>query len=54
MEFLSFCVTQHLHDGGESYNVGLKSDLFRGILLSKQLKMYEKKYDCNVYEFLNG
>ena len=54
MEFLSFCVTQRLHDGGESYNVGLKSDLFRGTLLSKQFKMYEKKYDCNVYEFLNG
>ena len=28
LEFLSFCVTRLLHDGRESCNVGLKSDLF--------------------------
>ena len=33
---LSFCVTRHLHDGQESCRVGLKNDLFRKILLSKQ------------------
>ena len=31
LEFLSFCVTWHLHDGRESCDVGLNGDLFRGI-----------------------
>ena len=32
LDFLSFCLTRHLHDGRESCHVGLKSDLFRGNL----------------------
>ena len=35
-EFLSFCVTQHLHDGKKSCHVGQKNYSFQGILLSKQ------------------
>ena len=37
-------MTWHLHDGRESCHVGLKSDLFRGILLSKQFMDYKKYY----------
>ena len=36
LEFLSYCVTWHLHDGREGCHVGWKSDVFRRILLSKQ------------------
>ena len=36
-----------VHDGRESCHVGLKSDMFRGILLSKQYSYYYG----NVYEF---
>ena len=41
LEFLSFCVTRHLHDGQESCYVGSKSDLFRKIWLSEQF-LYNK------------
>ena len=41
-EFLSFCVTWHLHNGRESCDVGLKSDLFRGIRLSEQFLYLNK------------
>ena len=51
LEFLSFCVTRHLHrDGQESCHVRQKSDLFQEILLSKQF-MYQKTYYFHVYEF---
>ena len=36
LKFLSFCVTWHLHDRRESYDVGLKGNLFLGIQLSEQ------------------
>ena len=42
-EFLSFCVTRHLHDRQEN-------DFCQEILLSK-LFMYQKKYYFSVYEF---
>ena len=37
LEFLSFCVMGHLHDGQQSCHVGKKKDLFQEILPSKQL-----------------
>ena len=39
LEYLSFCITQPLHDGRESCYVGLKRDLFWGILLAEQSDM---------------
>ena len=35
LEFLSFCMTRHLHDGLEGCHDGQKSDLFRRIWLSE-------------------
>ena len=50
LEFLSFCVTWHLHDGRESCDVGLKVTYFGefGYLNSSCIRI---KYYCYVFEF---
>ena len=40
LEFLSFCMTRHLHDGQESCHVDWKYISFQGILISKQFMYF--------------